>query len=108
MFQNGEGAAYHMTEKAFHGEVEIGVIVVHSAKEMVRFNVRRQFFFDFPLEGVFRRFAFFYLAAGEFPAAFKFSVAPSGGEDLISFGNDCRRYMDGFHRSVTELFFSKR
>ena len=108
MLQDGEGATHYMTEEAFHGEVEIGVVVIDGTKEMVHCDIRRQFFFDFPPESIFRHFAFFYLATGEFPAAFKFSVTPTGGEDLISFSNDCRRHMDGFHWSVTGLFFSKR
>lgn len=46
MFQDGQGPPCYVAQVAFHGEVEVGIVVIHGAQESVYFDISGQFFFD--------------------------------------------------------------
>lgn len=108
MFQDSQGSPCYVAQVAFHSEVKLGIVVVHGAQESVYFDISNQFFFDFPPKGCFRRFVFFYFAAGKFPVSFEFPIAPAGSKYFMILYNHRRCHMNGFHQDSPSPFFSKR
>ena len=94
MFFEGEAAVGQVAEKAVHGEMEVGVVVIDGGEESVDCDEGVQLLSQFADEGLFAAFAGLHLAAGEFPPPFPFAVAALGGEDFIVSEDDGGNYFD--------------
>ena len=99
-FAGGEGA-----EVVVEDEVEVGVVNLNGADELVDGDVGVEFFFDFADEGGFGGFAGLDFAAGEFPLAFVVAVAALGGEDFVVGFDDGGDDVEGFHFGLLLVLF---
>ena len=102
-FFEDNGTFSDLGKEGVHAEMEVWIVVFYGSKEGPDFYFYFEFFLDFPADGFFRRFAFFYFPSGEFPLSFEFSVSSFRGEDFDGMveviSNDSGYDSDRFHRA---------
>ena len=91
----GEAAVVQAAEKAVHGEVEVGVVVVDGGEELVDCDVGIQLFVYLADKGFLRAFAGLDFAAGELPPAFPRTVAALCGKNGVATADDGGHHFDG-------------
>ena len=102
VLQQGEPAAHNGTEKAVHGQVESGVVVLDGAQEIAHTDIDGKFFLQFAGERLLRGFAGFHLAARKFPPVLEVAVTALGRKNLFvrssdAVSDDACHNLNAFH-----------
>ena len=94
-----QGIALQGAYKAMHGEMELRVVVLHSAQKLVNANIGRQFLPNFTPQSIFLALTGLNLPAGEFPPVLPRAITPLGGKNLVPLLDYGCNYFYGFHNA---------
>ena len=106
MLFQGERATLDATPEAMHLEEKFGILPLYCLDEALDDNTGFELFPYLALEGFFRRFAWFHLAAWKLPAILIIAIASLSGEDTpLGVVYDCCYYF--YHYGAKIVFFTQ-